>query len=53
MGVKRTTGKEMGFDDVEGPMNNLKAGTKYYKMLLKKFKDGNWPSQPITLVRVK
>jgi soluble lytic murein transglycosylase-like protein len=39
MGVKRTTGKEMGFDDIEGPLNNLKAGTKYYKMLLKKFKD--------------
>jgi soluble lytic murein transglycosylase-like protein len=39
MGVKRTTGKEMGFDDIEGPINNLKAGTKYYQMLLKKFKD--------------
>lgn len=39
MGVKRTTGKEMGFDDIEGPLNNLKAGTKYYKMLLKRFKD--------------
>ncbi|MGZ3592319.1 MAG: lytic transglycosylase domain-containing protein [Syntrophales bacterium] len=39
MGVKRTTGKEMGFDDIEGPLNNLKAGTKYYRMLLKKFKD--------------
>jgi soluble lytic murein transglycosylase-like protein len=39
MGVKRATGKEMGFDDVEGPINNLKAGTKYYKMLLEKFKD--------------
>jgi soluble lytic murein transglycosylase-like protein len=39
MGVKRTTGKEMGFDDIEGPINNLKAGTKYYKMLLEKFKD--------------
>jgi soluble lytic murein transglycosylase-like protein len=39
MGVKRTTGKEMGFDDIDGPINNLKAGTKYYKMLLKKFKD--------------
>jgi soluble lytic murein transglycosylase-like protein len=39
MGVKRTTGKEMGFDDIEGPVNNLKAGTKYYKMLLEKFKD--------------
>jgi soluble lytic murein transglycosylase-like protein len=39
MGVKRTTGKEMGFDDIEGPLNNLRAGTKYYKMLLKKFKD--------------
>jgi soluble lytic murein transglycosylase-like protein len=39
MGVKRTTGKEMGFDDIDHPLNNLKAGTKYYKMLLNKFKD--------------
>jgi soluble lytic murein transglycosylase-like protein len=39
MGVKRTTGREMGFDDIECPINNLKAGTKYYRMLLKKFKD--------------
>jgi soluble lytic murein transglycosylase-like protein len=39
MGVKRGTGKDMGFDDVAHPINNLKAGTKYYKMLLKKFKD--------------
>jgi len=39
MGVKRATGKEMGFDDIEHPINNLKAGTKYYKALLKKFKD--------------
>ncbi|MGC9975101.1 MAG: lytic transglycosylase domain-containing protein [Syntrophales bacterium] len=39
MGVKRTTAKEMGFDDIESPVNNLKAGTKYYKMLLNKFKD--------------
>lgn len=39
MGVKRTTGREMGFDDIEGPVNNLKAGTKYYKMLLEKFRD--------------
>lgn len=39
MGVKRETGKEMGFDDIEHPFNNLQAGTKYYKMLLKKFKD--------------
>ena len=39
MGVKRATGKEMGFDDIEHPVNNLQAGTKYYKMLLKKFKD--------------
>jgi soluble lytic murein transglycosylase-like protein len=39
MGVKRTTGKDMGFDDIEHPVNNLKAGTKYYNMLLKKFKD--------------
>jgi soluble lytic murein transglycosylase-like protein len=39
MGVKRETGREMGFDDIEHPINNLQAGTKYYKMLLKKFKD--------------
>jgi soluble lytic murein transglycosylase-like protein len=39
MGVKRTTGMDMGFDDIEHPINNLKAGTKYYKMLLRKFKD--------------
>ena len=39
MGVKRTTGKEMGFDDIERPINNLKAGTKYYTMLLTKFRD--------------
>jgi len=39
MGVKRTTGMDMGFDDIEHPINNLHAGTKYYKLLLKKFKD--------------
>ncbi|HUH65383.1 MAG TPA: lytic transglycosylase domain-containing protein [Syntrophales bacterium] len=39
MGVKPATGREMGFDDVEHPINNLKAGTKYYKSLLEKFKD--------------
>lgn len=39
MGVKRTTGMEMGFIDIEHPINNLKAGTKYYKLLLNKFKD--------------
>jgi soluble lytic murein transglycosylase-like protein len=39
MGVKRTTGMDMGFDDIEHPINNLKAGTKYYKTLLTKFKD--------------
>jgi len=39
MGVKRTTGMDMGFNDIEHPINNLKAGTKYYKMLLNKFKD--------------
>lgn len=39
MGVKRTTGKDMGFNDIEHPINNLKAGTKYYKLLLEKFKD--------------
>ena len=39
MGVKRTTGVAMGFHDVEHPVRNLSAGTKYYKMLLGKFKD--------------
>jgi soluble lytic murein transglycosylase-like protein len=39
MGVKRTTAKEMGFTDIEHPIQNLTAGTKYYKTLLKKFKD--------------
>ncbi len=39
MGVKRTTGKDMGFNDIEHPINNLKAGTKYYKVLLERFKD--------------
>jgi soluble lytic murein transglycosylase-like protein len=39
MGIKRTTGMEMGFTDVEPPIKNLNAGTKYYKTLLKKFKD--------------
>jgi hypothetical protein len=39
MGIKRTTGMEMGFTDIEHPIKNLNAGTKYYKTLLKKFKD--------------
>ena len=39
MGVKRTTGKEMGFTDIEHPVKNLNAGTKYYKTLLNRFKD--------------
>ncbi len=39
MGVKRTTGMDMGFNDIEHPLNNLNAGTKYYTTLLKKFKD--------------
>jgi soluble lytic murein transglycosylase-like protein len=39
MGVKRTTGAAMGFTDVEHPLKNLSAGTKYYQTLLKKFKD--------------
>ncbi len=37
MGVKTTTGREMGFTDIEHPIRNLSAGTKYYKTLLKKF----------------
>ncbi|MHB9097014.1 MAG: lytic transglycosylase domain-containing protein [Syntrophales bacterium] len=39
MGVKRTTAMAMGFQDIEHPLNNLHAGTKYYTTLLKKFKD--------------
>ena len=39
MGVKRTTGREMGFTDIEHPIKNLNAGTKYYQTLLNKFKD--------------
>ena len=39
MGVKRTTGEEMGFHDIEHPINNLKAGTKYFIVMLNKFKD--------------
>jgi soluble lytic murein transglycosylase-like protein len=39
MGVKRMTGTEMGFEDIERPINNLKAGTKYYRALLDRFKD--------------
>jgi len=39
MGVKRTTGAEMGFKNVDHPIGNLKAGTKYYRMLLKRFND--------------
>jgi soluble lytic murein transglycosylase-like protein len=39
MGVKRTTGREMGFTDIEQPIMNLKAGAKYYKRLLDRFKD--------------
>ncbi len=39
MGVKRTTGRAMGFNDIEHPLNNLNAGTKYYGTLMKKFKD--------------
>jgi soluble lytic murein transglycosylase-like protein len=39
MGVKRTTATAMGFQDIEQPLNNLHAGTKYYTTLLKRFKD--------------
>ncbi len=39
MGVKRTTGREMGFTEIEHPVKNLNAGTKYYKMLLNRFKN--------------
>ena len=39
MGVKRSTGREMGFTDIEHPIKNLNAGVKYYKRLLDRFKD--------------
>jgi soluble lytic murein transglycosylase-like protein len=39
MGIKRATGMEMGFTDIEHPIINLNAGTKYYKTLVKKFDD--------------
>ncbi len=39
MGVKRTTGAEMGFTDIEHPIKNLSAGAKYYRTLLNKFQD--------------
>ncbi len=39
MGVKRSTGREMGFTDIEHPIKNLNAGVKYYKKLLDRFKD--------------
>jgi soluble lytic murein transglycosylase-like protein len=37
MGVKRTTATEMGFTDIDHPLKNLSAGTKYYQTLLKRF----------------
>jgi soluble lytic murein transglycosylase-like protein len=39
MGVKRSTGMAMGFPDIEHPLENLNAGTKYYTAMLKRFKD--------------
>ena len=39
MGVKPETAAAMGFSDVEHPLRNLSAGTKYYRMLLNRFKD--------------
>jgi soluble lytic murein transglycosylase-like protein len=39
MGLKKTTAKEMGFADIQHPIKNLNAGTKYYKRLLNRFKD--------------
>ena len=39
MGIKRRTGMDMGFHNIEHPLDNLNAGTKYYRTLLKKFKD--------------
>jgi soluble lytic murein transglycosylase-like protein len=39
MGIKKGTGKDMGFNNVEHPVENLKAGTEYYKRLIHRFKD--------------
>lgn len=39
MGIKKGTGKDMGFANIEHPYNNLTAGTKYYRGLLKRFQD--------------
>lgn len=39
MGIKRSTAMAMGFTDIEHPIKNLNAGTKYYRTLLKRFKD--------------
>jgi soluble lytic murein transglycosylase-like protein len=39
MGVKKTTGSDMGFYDVRDPTENLHAGTKYYRWLMDQFLD--------------
>ncbi len=39
MGVKRATGMDMGLRNIEHPIDNLTAGTKYYRLLLERFKD--------------
>lgn len=39
MGIKRGTGRDMGFDNVEHPIQNLKAGAKYYRRLIHRYQD--------------
>lgn len=39
MGIKRGTGRDMGFENIDHPVSNLHAGTKYYRNLLRRFRD--------------
>ncbi len=39
MGVKRGTARDMGFNSIDRPVDNLKAGAKYYRRLVHRFKD--------------
>ncbi|MCE5263388.1 MAG: lytic transglycosylase domain-containing protein [Deltaproteobacteria bacterium] len=39
MGIKRGTARDMGFNNIDRPVDNLKAGAKYYRRLVHRFKD--------------
>lgn len=39
MGIKRGTGRDMGFNRIDHPVENLKAGAEYYRRLLNRYKD--------------